>query len=149
MTQRQGLYRSRTEKIFGGVCGGLAQSLNMDTFVVRLIFVILFLFAGGGILIYLIMWIALPEEPLPMFNGNPDPAAGTVPGESQTQSQDAPVLYPRQTNGALVAGLVLIGVGLVFLAHRFIPTIRFHDFWPIVIVIVGLVLIATSFTKRK
>jgi phage shock protein C len=149
MTQRQGLYRSRTEKIFGGVCGGLAQSLNMDTFVVRLIFVILFLFAGGGILIYLIMWIALPEEPFPMFNEAPDAAADPGAGEPLKQSQDAPVYIPRQSNGALIAGLVLIGVGLVFLADRFIPTIHFRDFWPVVIVIVGLVLIASSFTKRK
>jgi phage shock protein C len=149
MTQRQGLYRSRTEKIFGGVCGGLAQSLNMDTFVVRLIFVILFLFAGGGILVYIIMWIALPEEPFPMFNESHEQAGEAAGGEPQAQPQDAPVYHPKQSNGALIAGLILIGVGMVFLADRLLPTIHFRDFWPVVIVIVGIVLIASSFTKSK
>jgi phage shock protein PspC (stress-responsive transcriptional regulator) len=58
------LYRSRSDKKIGGVCGGLAVYLDMDATLVRLIWVIAALFAGWGLLAYLIAWIVMPEEPL-------------------------------------------------------------------------------------
>ena len=65
--QRQGLHRSRKDRVFGGVAGGIAQSLNADPAIIRLIFAILIIVGGGGILLYLILWIAIPEEPLEFF----------------------------------------------------------------------------------
>ena len=56
------LYRSNTEKVFGGVCGGLADYLNIDVVILRIIFVLLALFGGGGVLIYIILWIAIPAQ---------------------------------------------------------------------------------------
>ncbi|NTV84011.1 MAG: hypothetical protein HGA23_06910, partial [Bacteroidales bacterium] len=58
---------------------------------------------------------------------------------------------PRRNNGALIVGLILIGVGGIFLIDRLLPQINFHfrDFWPIVIVIAGLALIFSSFTATK
>ena len=57
------LYRSRTDKKVCGVCGGLAQYLDMDVTVMRLIAVLLAVFAGGGLLAYLICALVIPEEP--------------------------------------------------------------------------------------
>lgn len=57
------LYRSRTDKKVCGVCGGLAKYLNMDVSVIRLIAVLLILFAGGGLLAYIICALVIPEEP--------------------------------------------------------------------------------------
>lgn len=57
------LYRSRTDKQICGVCGGLAKYLNMDVTVVRLLTVLLVLFAGGGLLAYIIAAVIMPEEP--------------------------------------------------------------------------------------
>ncbi len=57
------LYRSRTDKRLAGVCGGLAKYLNMDATVVRLITVLLCVFAGGGLLAYIIAALVMPEEP--------------------------------------------------------------------------------------
>ncbi|HWR65385.1 MAG TPA: PspC domain-containing protein [Bellilinea sp.] len=57
------LYRSRTETMLGGVCAGLAKYFNLDPTVVRLIFVLLFILAGQGLLIYLILWLVVPLEP--------------------------------------------------------------------------------------
>ena len=59
------LYRSMTDKRVAGVCGGLAKYFNVDPTLVRLAFVFLALAGGPGVLIYLIMWIVLPCEPLP------------------------------------------------------------------------------------
>lgn len=57
------LYRSRTDTMLGGVCAGLAKYFNLDPTVVRLIFVLLFILAGQGLLIYLILWLVVPLEP--------------------------------------------------------------------------------------
>ena len=58
------LYRSNTDKMVAGVCGGLAQYLNIDPALIRLLFVILILAGvGSPLLIYLIMAIVIPLEP--------------------------------------------------------------------------------------
>lgn len=56
------LYRSRTNNMVAGVCGGLSQVLNADSSIIRLVFVGLTLFGGGGIVIYLLLWILMPLE---------------------------------------------------------------------------------------
>ena len=57
------LYRSRTDKKVCGVCAGLAKYLNVDVSIMRLIAIFLVLFAGGGLLAYLIAALVIPEEP--------------------------------------------------------------------------------------
>ena len=57
------LYRSRTERMVGGVCAGLARHYGWDLTVVRLILVLTVLFAGTGVLAYIIAWVVIPEEP--------------------------------------------------------------------------------------
>ena len=57
------LYRSRTDKKVCGVCAGLAKYLNMDVSIMRIIALCLVLFAGGGLLAYLICALVIPEEP--------------------------------------------------------------------------------------
>lgn len=58
------LYRSRTDRKLAGVCGGLAQYFNTDATLLRVLFVVLALLGGPGLVIYLLMWILVPEEPL-------------------------------------------------------------------------------------
>jgi len=57
------LFRSRTDSMLGGVCAGLAKYFTLDPTVVRLIFVLLFIMAGQGLLLYLILWLVVPLEP--------------------------------------------------------------------------------------
>jgi phage shock protein C len=58
------LYRSRTERTIAGVCGGLAAYFELDPTIVRIAFVVLALLGGPGILLYVILWIVFPEEPV-------------------------------------------------------------------------------------
>jgi phage shock protein C len=62
--QTRRLYRSRTNRKLAGVCGGLAQYFNTDATLIRVLFVVLALLGGPGLVIYLLMWILVPEEPL-------------------------------------------------------------------------------------
>jgi phage shock protein C len=61
MSQKR-LYRSETDRQIAGVCGGLADYFNVDVTLVRIIFVLLLLSAGPGLLIYIALWIAVPNE---------------------------------------------------------------------------------------
>jgi phage shock protein C len=57
------LYKSRRDKMLAGVCGGLANYLGIDPTIVRLIWALTILFAGTGLLAYIICAIVIPEEP--------------------------------------------------------------------------------------
>jgi phage shock protein C len=56
------LRRSRKEKWFGGICGGFSAFFDVEPWVVRLLTVLLTLFGGMSILIYLILWVFIPRE---------------------------------------------------------------------------------------
>ncbi|HEX2393931.1 MAG TPA: PspC domain-containing protein [Bacteroidales bacterium] len=58
---RRRLYRDPDNRVFGGVCGGLGAYLNVDPVILRVILVVLFFAFGVGLLVYLIMWIVVPE----------------------------------------------------------------------------------------
>ncbi|HHW57611.1 MAG TPA: PspC domain-containing protein [Clostridia bacterium] len=57
------LYRSKTNRMLGGVCGGIAEYFNIDPTIVRLIWAFAAVVWGSGLLAYLIAWIIIPEEP--------------------------------------------------------------------------------------
>lgn len=57
------LYRSRDNRILGGVAAGIGEYLDADPTLIRLIFALSFLLGGTGIVVYLVMWLIIPEEP--------------------------------------------------------------------------------------
>ncbi|HEY1589847.1 MAG TPA: PspC domain-containing protein [Rhodanobacter sp.] len=57
------LYRSRNNKTLAGVCAGIAEYFGWDPTLVRVAWIVLTLLGGSGILIYLIMWLVMPEAP--------------------------------------------------------------------------------------
>jgi phage shock protein C len=63
MSQTRKLYRSQTNRMLGGVCGGLAEYFNTDATLIRVLFVVLTVLGGTGPLIYLAMWIIVPSQP--------------------------------------------------------------------------------------
>lgn len=60
----QKLVRTRSEKIIAGVCGGIAQYLGWDPAIVRLLYVLVSIFSAAfpGIIVYIILWIVMPDE---------------------------------------------------------------------------------------
>lgn len=59
-----GLRRSTTDRWLGGVCGGLANTTGMGSWLWRMIFVLLLLAGGSGLIAYLVLWFFVPLEPL-------------------------------------------------------------------------------------
>lgn len=58
------LYRDKDNEMIAGVCSGIAEYLDVDPTVIRLVFVLFALMGGGGLWIYLVLWIIMPEEPV-------------------------------------------------------------------------------------
>lgn len=56
------LYRSERDRIIAGVCGGLAEYLDIDPTVIRFLWVVITVFAGSGILIYILACFLIPSE---------------------------------------------------------------------------------------
>jgi phage shock protein PspC (stress-responsive transcriptional regulator) len=57
------LYRSKNDRKLSGVCGGLGEYTGVDANVVRVLFIVLAVLGGAGLIIYLAMWIIVPQEP--------------------------------------------------------------------------------------
>lgn len=62
MNNEKRLCRSSSQKMLAGVCGGVAQYLGWDVTIVRVIWIVLTLAGGSGILLYLILWLVMPQE---------------------------------------------------------------------------------------
>lgn len=61
MTEKR-LYRSRNNKVIGGVCGGIGNYANIDVTIIRLIWAAAVFLAGTGLFFYLLCWLIIPEE---------------------------------------------------------------------------------------
>jgi phage shock protein PspC (stress-responsive transcriptional regulator) len=73
------LYRDEYQKKLGGVCAGLAEYFSVDVAIIRVLFVVTCILHGSGLLVYIVLWIALPKRPLPF----PGPTVDyTVPPEN-------------------------------------------------------------------
>ena len=64
MTPVKKLYRSRKDRMIAGVCGGMAAHFGIDPTWVRLLFILLFFALGSAMLVYLILWVIVPLEPI-------------------------------------------------------------------------------------
>ncbi|MCB2207708.1 MAG: PspC domain-containing protein [Bacteroidetes bacterium] len=140
------LYRSNTEKIIGGVSGGLADYLNIDVVIIRIIFVLLALFGGGGVLIYVILWIAIPAQSIYYNTMKQMTDSETIQDEEATHKMQHP---NKQSNTALGAGIVLIIIGLLFLADRLMPFYNLIDFWPVILIAAGVIIIKPDLFKSS
>ncbi|MFU8843194.1 MAG: PspC domain-containing protein [Bacteroidales bacterium] len=146
------LYRSRKNSVISGVCGGLGKHLNLDPVLVRVLFVITVILAGGGLLVYIVLWIVIPLEPENPSNANifNDQSGKKEPDSSGVgHIQEAEDQKSAKSDGSLWGGLILIILGILFLAGRFIPRISFGDFWPVILIIIGVIIISKSKPSNK
>jgi len=137
------LYRSNTDKVIGGVSGGLADYLSIDVVIVRVLFVLLVLFGGSGVLVYIILWIAIPEQTI-SYDTKEDKSDVEIISDIKTEPATK-----KQSNTALGAGIILIIVGLLFLADRLIPFYNVIDFWPLILIVVGVMIIKPDLFKSS
>lgn len=147
MNSTRNLHRNPGQRVIAGVCSGIAEYLSLDPVIVRLVFFLLAVIAGGGVLIYVILWIILPKNDLefdyqkfqskstnPPYENGPD---GSNPAG---ETFGIPVV-PEKKSSSLIMGIVLIVIGVALLLPSFFANIEFADLWPIALIAVGLVLL--------
>jgi phage shock protein PspC (stress-responsive transcriptional regulator) len=110
------------DKIIGGVCGGVAEYFGMDVFLVRLLWVLLACFGGTGFILYLALWLLLPSQEEAWQSG------GVIDLGSPED------LAKRKT----MIGVALIVLGVLLLLEEFIPWFSWRNFWPLLIIAVGV-----------
>ncbi|MGR7023899.1 PspC domain-containing protein [Geodermatophilus sp. URMC 62] len=130
---RPALRRSRTDKVVGGVAGGLAEYSGIDALLWRVGFVALTVAGGSGVLVYLLLWLLVPAGPRRPVDGAP----AAPPG-------------PRSpVAGITVAGL-LIAVGLLVLVTRYTDVdLGPRGFLATALLVVGAGLVASSFARGR
>jgi phage shock protein C len=136
--------------MIAGVCGGIAEYFELDPTVVRLLTVVVATLSSGGLTIaYIIMWAVIPERPSHLeeavsmadkTSSGPTPVpAGPVVTNPVPPAPPRPPAAPSR--GPLWFGLLLVFVGVVLLAQKFIPWLRLWDFWPVILIVWGLFVI--------
>jgi phage shock protein C len=113
------LYKSRTDRMIDGVCGGIAKYLNLDPTLVRIAWVLLTLLGGSGILLYIIAMIIMPKEPYTMAA-----ATGEPPSPDKATMQQAATPSRKDS---LFWGILLIVVGIVLFLNN--VGLDFWRFW--------------------
>ena len=145
------LYRSRTDTILGGVAGGVAEYLDIDPSLVRIVWAILAIITGGiFVVLYVVMWIVVPEGDAPagMVAASAD---GDLPGASSAGTPAAPMVHHHRRgsgNGTLIFGLILIGVGAWFLVRQYLD-INVDRLWPVGLVLLGVLLLLVSLRRPQ
>lgn len=134
------LERSRTNRVISGVCGGIADYLDIDATFVRVVMVILAFPFGVGVLIYFVLLFLMPNpgEATPVVRPAVTDQTTPLDGASVPAT---PLVIERRRNGL---GLLLVAVGIVFMlgnigAFRFVD---WHYIWPLVLIAVGVYFIA-------
>jgi phage shock protein C len=143
------LARSSTDRMVSGVCGGLAAYLGIEAVWVRLFFVLTVMANGFGLLVYLILWIIMPEAgredatTSQTIESNIEEVAGKA--EELAQSVGSAVRGGPNRQAGIVVGAALIVLGVVFLLdtlHIF-AWLDFHQLWPLILIIGGLALLVS------
>lgn len=122
------LRRSQRDRVIGGVCGGLGRYLGVDPVLLRIAFVVLAIAGGGGVLLYVVSWILIPEE-----------RAGEAVGTARPSGAEVT---------RLVVGGALIAIGTILLLNLSFPRLgRF--FWPVLLITVGVAVVIQSSASRR
>ncbi len=153
------LYRSRKNSVIAGVCGGIAEHFDIDPTLVRIVAVISIFINGIGLIAYIIGWIFIPQNPELLTEEEADKQKGktgtikekveNVASEIGKEIRGDTDKAGHRKNLALIGGLILICLGLLFLASNFFPWFGFVKLWPFVLIILGVVILAGGFQKRK
>ncbi len=153
------LYRSQKNRVIGGVAGGLAEYFRVDVVLVRLLWVLAIFLGGGGIPVYIIAWIIIPDEqrvfagPGGHFKGqgtegsvedNPgDVGSEAQPGNAWKGAEEREWHTGENDAGARSrrsAGLILVALGIIFLAYQLFGSF-FRFTWPLLLVALGIYLL--------
>jgi len=147
--ERKKITRSNTDYLIAGVCGGLAKYFEIDPIIVRLAWVLVILAGGAGIIAYIVAWIIIPEEAMmkksPEILEKADDIAEKVNRGFKKNSAGS----SRRGNSPIeVLGYLLVIFGIIAIVENFYPRFGLENFWPVLIIIFGLSMVARSVRRQ-
>jgi phage shock protein C len=152
MTTQKKLYRSCKDRVLGGVAGGIGEYFEIDSTLVRLLIALSFL-SGFGFVAYILAWLIIPQDP-----SCKDSKSGAEEIKEQAEKvasdiETAVKSEKKDYKGSAESLRFWIGLTLVFFAVSLLLQNIFgfelwHNFWPIILVAIGVVLIAGSYKKE-
>lgn len=127
------LYKSSTDKVIDGVCGGIADYFDIDSSIVRLVWAITVFIGGTGVFLYIIAAIIFPRDV--EVNGYTNHESNEYVEGEVTRKKT------HNNNSRKTLGLILIVVGIFLFLRRFFYIFDLKFFWPFVLVALGIFLI--------
>jgi phage shock protein C len=137
------LFRSETNKVIAGVCGGLGQYFDIDPTIIRIVFVLISIFGGSGILIYIILWLVIPSEGSDQIISQEQLRTNAKEMREKAHSF-AHDIRARSSGGSKDTrpwwGLVILVLGAAFLMSNFglFDFSEFSKLWPLALIGLGL-----------
>ena len=115
------LYKSPTNRVFFGVCGGLGEYFDVDPVIIRLLTVVFTLMGGAGLLAYIVAAIVIPERDTLAGARHVRPETAPQPDDVET-----PVMPAKKKSGgtSMTFGIILIAMGALVLVNVFLPWIQ-------------------------
>lgn len=158
------LYRSRSDRMIWGVCGGLAKYFDIDPTIIRIIAVLLIFADGLGILAYIILAIVVPLEdsktavPKETIRENVAEMKQTATElgreirstfareESKEGIEEKAEATPNTHRGRNIFAIILIVIGILFLLASFnlFWWLHWANLWPLILVAIGLLIIFSA-----
>jgi len=155
----KGLVRSDTDRMIGGVCGGLGQHWGMDPLILRILFVIFALVNGVGLAVYVLLWIFVPLGNLEYENQE------AVMRQNIAEIQERATELGRDAqealggkwgewddsargSGVLVGGLALVALGVLILLQNFHLLPWIGQLWPLALIAIGVVLLLNNMRDK-
>ncbi|HUD20567.1 MAG TPA: PspC domain-containing protein [Candidatus Saccharimonadales bacterium] len=138
------LYRSETDRVIAGVCGGLGDFFEVDSTIVRIIFILLAL-GGVGVVLYLILMFVIPTQSTKgadereKIKNNAEAMAEEVKRHAKTWGDRT----HSHSETRVWLGIALMALGVLWLLQAFniIVGFNFWRLWPILLIVVGLTII--------
>lgn len=138
------LYRSKGNRMLAGVCGGVAEYFGIDPTVVRLIWVLVTLTYGIGLIIYIIAAIVIPESGYDGYSGHQEQYSGG--SYENAAGPGRPAVSDNKLN--IIIGGALIALGALAIARRYIR-IDLNLLWPIVLIAIGAFIIYSGWGRKR
>lgn len=138
------LYRSKTNRVIFGVCGGLGEYFEIDPLIVRILFIILSLANGAGIIAYILLAIIVPEE-----GGRAKKNGDSESEEKAEESKDNGAWLKNTKN---IVGLIIVIFGLDILfeqvfQYSFFSLINWGIVLGLIVILIGAKIISKSNNK--
>lgn len=143
MANYKKLERDPVNRVIGGVCSGLAEYFCINISLIRVLFVMAFLFLGFGFWLYIVLWIVIPLKKVNYYFTEENQSSPQDNSSENLKSESRENLKKRN-NGVIIISIIVIAVGLICLLNNFYPIRWLWRLWPIILIILGVMIIIGS-----